>query len=97
MNRPEELTRAELAVGVYQHGYGVGVGRCNPTNVADKAAVVHVRTYDVPADADNVIGRGDGVARFKAHGRVKAAGGVVNKRTKPNGRILFAVVLPKSA
>jgi len=28
--------RAKLAGGVYQHWYGVGVSRCNPTNPADK-------------------------------------------------------------
>jgi hypothetical protein len=57
---------SELAERVDQDWYGVGVCRCNPTNAADKTAIVDVQTSDVRADADNVVGRGDARAGSKS-------------------------------
>jgi hypothetical protein len=50
--------RAELVGGVDHHRYGIEVLCCDPTNIADKSGVAHVRTSDF-ADTDNVTGRGD--------------------------------------
>ena len=47
-------------------------------NVADKAAVAHVRACG--ADTDDVIGRADAAAGQKPQGRVAVSGGVVKER-----------------
>src|SRR6266542_6873254 len=88
--------RAQLAVGVYQDWDSVGVCGCNPTNVADKAAVAHVRTWG--ADSNNVIGPEDAVAGAIAQGRVVAAGGVATERTNTGGRVevAYGVVMERT-
>jgi hypothetical protein len=55
LNRFEEL----IAGGVYQYRDGVGVYRCHPANVADKAGVAHIRPWDICADGNHIIGCGD--------------------------------------
>ncbi len=71
--------RAELAGRVDQHWNGVGLYRCDATNVANKAAVVHVRTQ--AADTDNITGRGDSLASERAQRGVVGAVGVGRERT----------------
>jgi hypothetical protein len=80
--------RAELAGGVYQHWYGVGVSGCHLANVANKAAAAHVRTWG--ADSNNVIGRSNADAGPTPQGRVAEAGGVAIKRCPTDGRVLVA-------
>ena len=77
--------RAELAEGVYQDWYDVGVCRCNVTNVADKAAAAHAQTNG--PDTDNIIGRSDVVAGSIAEGRVVEAGSVL-ERVSTDGRVV---------
>ena len=77
--------RAELAEGVYQDWYDVGVCRCNVTNVADKAAAAHAQTNG--PDTDNIIGRSDVVAGSIAQGRVVEAGSVL-ERVSTDGRVV---------
>jgi hypothetical protein len=77
--------RAELAEGVYQDWYGVGVCHYNVTNVADKAAAAHAQTNG--PDTDNVIGRSDVVAGSIAQGRVVEAGSVL-ERVSTDGRVV---------
>src|SRR6266516_3848145 len=72
--------RAKLANRVDQHRYGVAVSGLDVPNVADKAAVVHVRTS--VADSNNVIGRGDANTSSIAYGRVVGAGGLKIERLK---------------
>jgi len=79
---------SELADGVDQHWYGVGLCRCSSTNPADKAAVAHVRT--IRADTDNVISRGDIDAGYVAQRQVAATGGVEPKRSNTDGRVVEA-------
>jgi hypothetical protein len=76
---------AELAEGVYQDWYGVGVCHYNVTNVADKAAAAHAQTNG--PDTDNVIGRSDVVAGSIAQGRVVEAGSVL-ERVSTDGRVV---------
>jgi len=77
--------RAELAEGVYQDWYDVGVCRCNVTNVADKAAAAHAQANG--PDTDNIIGRSDVVAGSIAQGRVVEAGSVL-ERVSTDGRVV---------
>ena len=80
--------RAELARGVDQDWYGVGVCCCYPANVADKAAVAHVRT--IRADSNDVTSCEDAEAGPSAQGRVGATGGVILERTSAVGRVVPA-------
>ena len=73
-----------MARGVDHDWYGVGVYGCNPTNVADKAAVAHVRTG---TDSNNAIGRGNVAAGTVAQGRVEASGAVAKQREITVGRV----------
>src|SRR6266540_2968946 len=80
--------RAELARGVDQDWYGVGVCCCRPANVADKATVAHVRT--IRADSNNVTSPEDAEAGPSAQGRVAATGGVILERTSAVRRVVAA-------
>src|SRR6266542_3095707 len=80
--------RAELASGVDQDWYGVGVCCCRPANVADKATVAHVRT--IRADSNNVTSPEDAEAGPSAQGRVAATGGVILERTSAVRRVVAA-------
>src|SRR4029079_10845600 len=66
-------------------------------NVADIAAIAHVRTCEVCSDTDDVAGRGDSGAGVNAHSDVPAAASVVYKRAKPNGRVVVADAVVKES
>jgi hypothetical protein len=59
LNRREEFI-AQLAGGIDHHWYGIANLCCHPMNVADKAAVVHVRA--VSSDTDHVSRGGNALA-----------------------------------
>src|SRR6266540_1496343 len=82
--------RAKLAGGVDQYWYGIDVLRLYAANVADKAAVAHVRTRHSEANTDNVTGVSYSAASRNAQGRVLDAGGVANERTRSDGRVGIA-------
>src|SRR5438132_1918832 len=65
----------------------------HPADVADKAAVAHVRASG--ADANNVAGRRDIETNARAHRRVANAVGVVRERTLTNGSVEAAVDVVK--
>src|SRR6266508_5888277 len=79
--------RAELAGGIDQYWYGVGILRLYFANVADKAGVTHVRTCHSEANTDNVTGVSYSAASCNARGRVLDAHGVANERTRTDGRV----------
>src|SRR6266498_3506068 len=82
--------RAKRAGGVDQYWYGIDVLRLYAANVADKAAVAHVRTRHSEANTDNVTGVSYSAASRNAQGRVLDAGGVVKERVKSGGRVGIA-------
>jgi hypothetical protein len=59
-------------------------------NIADLATVAHVRTSDVCADTNDVIGGGDTVSGCIAQGRVEAARNVALGRLITHGRVKAA-------
>src|SRR5436190_17232791 len=71
------VTRAELAVGVYDHIYAIAVPYCNVANVADKASVTCCEGSTIAwgADGNNVIGRSHVGAGFAADADVVATRG----------------------
>ena len=75
--------------GVDYDGYGVGICRRHPADVADKAAAVHVRTLGT--NGNNVIGRNYAGAGSTAKRCIAVAGGVVRERASAHGRIEAAV------
>src|SRR6266508_3207808 len=79
--------RAKLAGGVDQYWYSIDVLRLYAANVADKAAVAHVRPRHSEANTDNVTGVSYSAASRNAQGRVLDAGGVANERTRTDGRV----------
>jgi len=90
---PRRADRAELTGRVDQDWYGVGICGCNSTNVADKAAVAHVRT--IGADSNNVIGPGDAEASQNPQGNVATTGGVTKERITTDGRVVAACDVAK--
>ena len=60
--------------GIYYHCNCVRVLCLNVANVANKAAIAHVRACDLRTNADNVIGSGDTEAGVITQGRVELAG-----------------------
>src|SRR5262249_15120040 len=65
---PRGGTRAELAAGIYDTTYAIGVPYCNAANVADKASVTCGKGGAITrgADGNNVIGRSHVSAGFAA-------------------------------
>ena len=59
-------------------------------NVADKAAVVCVRTEDSGTNTDNVTGRGDATACIFPQGCVTVAGAAKKQRISTDGRVAVA-------
>ena len=76
LKRRDEATVPNFPVESTPTAVTVAGSMVGPVDVADKAAVVHVRTHDVLADDDNVIRRGDVAAGSLAQADVVAAGGV---------------------
>ena len=60
--------------GIDYHCNCVRVLCLNVANVANKAAIAHVRACDLRTNADNVIGSGDTEAGVITQGRVELAG-----------------------
>ena len=85
---PTEATpggNAKLAVCSYDNRV---TGDCYTRDVADKAAVAHVRTR--VSDSNNITGGDDGVAGKTAQGCIAAARGAENERTITDGRVFSA-------
>src|SRR4029077_5609541 len=92
LESPRGTDRAQLALGVDQHGYGVVLCRCLPANLANKTAVAHVLANG--ADTDSVIGCGDGNTGAGAQSRVTATS-AAKERTSADGGVGVAAGVAK--
>jgi hypothetical protein len=59
-------------------------------NLPDIATVARVRTKNISADTDNVIGCCDKISGERTQGRIVAAGGVLIERINTDGRVVGA-------
>src|SRR5262245_16318840 len=84
------IGRAQLAGRVDQHLHRVG-GYNSIANVAYKAAIARVKTSDVCADADDVIGGGNSVSGIIAQGCVADTRRVVKERAVTDSCVKVAV------